>query len=292
MRYCITPAPSRRATIPTARSRATPTNSARIATRPPAGTSPLSKAGSTTCSVAQPSTQASATVRAPNSRLPSVDNVKIHGSRRIATPMTAKPSRSVPSAFLTGTTLRSDHDRDVPDRTHRALRRGVAGRCRPADPLRRLDGQGPRRAPARPGAQPRRGRDRRPAAGWPDRARLPAGPSLRLRGPRRAAPRRTTAALAVRPPEGGDGGEHGRVLRAPRGHPACAAGVGPAHPSRRGGEAALVDGAYGGEADDPQGPGGRHDREQRHRLARGAQGRCPDGRRARAPERAHVVHVR
>src|SRR3954449_10746910 len=285
MRYCITPAPSRHATIPTARSRATPTNSARTATRPPAGTSPLSKAGSTTWSVAQPRTQASATVSAPNSRLPSVDNVKIHGSRRIATPRTAKPSRRVPSPFLTRTTLRSGHDPDVPDRTQRALRPRVAGRRRPADPLRGLVRQGPRRAPAGPGDEPGRGRDRRPAAGRADRVGLPAGPPPRLRGPRREAPQRTAAALAVRRPEGGDGGEHGGVLRAPRGHPACPARVGAAHAGRRGGEAALVDGAYGGQADDPQGPGGRHDREQRDRLPGRAQGRRPDGGRARAAER-------
>src|SRR3954447_17725440 len=229
MRYCITPAPSRRATIPTARSSATPTNRARIATSPPAGTTPSSKAGSTTCSVAQPSTHASATVRAPKSRLPSVDSVKIHGSRRIATPMTAKPSRRVPSPFLTSTTLRSGHDPDVPDRAQRALRRGAAGRRRPADALRGLDGQGPRRAPAGPGDEPGRGRDRRPAPGRADRVGLPAGPPLRLRGPRREAPQRTAAALAVRRPEGGDGGEHGGVLRAPRGHPACPARVGAAH---------------------------------------------------------------
>ncbi len=63
--------------------------------------SPSSKAGSTTWSVDQPSTQASATVSAPNSTLPSVERVKIHGSRRMATPRTANPSRSVPSLFVT-----------------------------------------------------------------------------------------------------------------------------------------------------------------------------------------------
>ncbi len=68
---------------------------------------PVSKAGSTTWSVDQPSTQASATVSAPKSTLPSVERVKIHGSRRIATPRTANPSRSVPSPSFTGPTLRS-----------------------------------------------------------------------------------------------------------------------------------------------------------------------------------------
>src|SRR3954447_11286707 len=96
MRYCITPAPRRRATMPTARRIATPTNSARMASSPPTSTTPSSKAGSTTWSVDQPSTHASATVSAPNRRLPSVESVKIHGSRRMATPSTAKPSRNVP----------------------------------------------------------------------------------------------------------------------------------------------------------------------------------------------------
>ncbi len=63
---------------------------------------PSSKAGSTTWSVDQPSTQASATVSAPNSTLPRVERVKIHGSRRIATPRTRNPSRSVPVTLAHG----------------------------------------------------------------------------------------------------------------------------------------------------------------------------------------------
>ena len=81
--------------MPTARRTATPRNSASTATRPPQPYSPVLNAGSTTWSVDQPSTQASATVSAPNSSDPSVDRVNTHGSRRIATPSTPKPSRSV-----------------------------------------------------------------------------------------------------------------------------------------------------------------------------------------------------
>ena len=81
--------------MPTARRIATPTKRARIATRPPVVVAPVSKAGSTTWSVAQPSTQASATVRAPKSTLPSVETVKTHGSRRIATPSTRNPPMRV-----------------------------------------------------------------------------------------------------------------------------------------------------------------------------------------------------
>src|SRR4051794_10618205 len=102
MRYCMTPAPSRRATMPTARSSATPTKSPRMASSPPGRTSPSWKAGSTTWSVDQPSTQASATVSAPKSRLPRVERVKINGSRRMATPRTAKPSRRVPRSLDLG----------------------------------------------------------------------------------------------------------------------------------------------------------------------------------------------
>ena len=83
--------------------------------RPPAGSPPRrrararrsghrssssrsSNAGSSTWSVAQPSTHASATVSAPKSRLPAVESEKISGWRRIATPSTRKPSRSVDPA--------------------------------------------------------------------------------------------------------------------------------------------------------------------------------------------------
>ena len=85
MRYCMIPAPSRRATIPTARRSATPRNSASTATSRLLSISPSLKAGSSTWSVDQPSTQASATVRAPKSRLPTVESVKIQGSRLMAT---------------------------------------------------------------------------------------------------------------------------------------------------------------------------------------------------------------
>ena len=91
MRYCMMPAPSRRATMPTARSSATPRNSASTATSRLLSISPFLNAGSTTCWVDQPSTHASATVRAPKSRLPIVDSVNTHGSRLIATQMTAEP---------------------------------------------------------------------------------------------------------------------------------------------------------------------------------------------------------
>src|SRR4051794_3718951 len=96
MRYCITPAPSRRATMPTARRSATPTNSPTMVTSPPGRGSPSLKAGRTTWSVDQPRTHASATVSAPNSRLPRVDSVKMPRSRRMATASTANPSRRVP----------------------------------------------------------------------------------------------------------------------------------------------------------------------------------------------------
>ena len=91
MRYCMMPAPRRRATMPTARRMATPRNSAKIAISPPVVVAPLSKAGSTTLSVDQPSTHASATVSAPKSRLPSVESVKTQGSWRMATPSTWNP---------------------------------------------------------------------------------------------------------------------------------------------------------------------------------------------------------
>src|SRR5215213_9838970 len=95
MRYCMTPAPSRRATMPTARRIATPRKRAMTATSRPLPISASRKAGSTTWSVAQPRTQASATVSAPNSTLPSVDRAKMPRSRRIATQSTANPSRVV-----------------------------------------------------------------------------------------------------------------------------------------------------------------------------------------------------
>ena len=90
----MTPAPSRRATMPTARSRATPTNSPRTAQRIAEEISPFSNSGSTACWVDQPSTHASATVSAPRT-LPSVDRVKTQGSRRMPTASTANPSRRV-----------------------------------------------------------------------------------------------------------------------------------------------------------------------------------------------------
>ncbi len=95
MRYCMMPAPSRRATMPTARSSATPRNSASTASSMSAPISPSRNAGSRTWSVDQPSTQASATVRAPKSTLPIVERVKIQGSRLIATHSTPKPSEVV-----------------------------------------------------------------------------------------------------------------------------------------------------------------------------------------------------
>ena len=79
--------------MPTARRIATPRNSASTAQSRPLSISPVSNAGSTTWSVDQPSTQASATVSAPKSTLPSVESAKIHGSRRIAT---SEDARSPP----------------------------------------------------------------------------------------------------------------------------------------------------------------------------------------------------
>ena len=95
IRYCITPAPQRRATMLTPRTIATPMKSATAVTSAPSGATPSSKAGSTTLSVAQPSTQASATVSAPKSSAPTVEMVNTHGSRRMATPSTSKPRRRV-----------------------------------------------------------------------------------------------------------------------------------------------------------------------------------------------------
>src|SRR3546814_4206705 len=91
----MSPAPSLRATIPTARRMATPTKSPRTAHRIEASISPVSKAGMIACSVDHPSTQASATVSAPNRMLPRVEAANTHGSLRIATPRTRKPSRIV-----------------------------------------------------------------------------------------------------------------------------------------------------------------------------------------------------
>ena len=105
MRYCMMPAPSRRATMPTARSRATPRKSASTATSSSVAISPFSNAGITTCWVDQPSTHASATVRAPKSRLPIVDSVNTQGSRLIATQMTRNPSRVVAARVVTTDSL-------------------------------------------------------------------------------------------------------------------------------------------------------------------------------------------
>ena len=96
IRNCMIPAPSRRATMPTARSSATPMKSAKTATSRSVPISPFSKAGSTTWSVAQPSTQASATVSVPKITLPRVETAKIHGSRLIPTQSTASPAVVVP----------------------------------------------------------------------------------------------------------------------------------------------------------------------------------------------------
>ena len=63
-----------------------------VVIRRPAVVAPSSKAGSSTLSVDQPSTHASATVSAPKSTLPSVERAKIHGSRLMATPRTRNPS--------------------------------------------------------------------------------------------------------------------------------------------------------------------------------------------------------
>ena len=127
--------------MPTARRIATPRNSAKIATRPLVVVVPVSKAGSTTLSVDQPSTQASATVRAPNSTLPSVERVKTQGSRRMATPSTRKPSIKVEvfGARLTGSSverpLRGDRHNECNPRW--GLRHSasgfVTGRCRAAE---------------------------------------------------------------------------------------------------------------------------------------------------------------
>ena len=65
--------------MPTARRIATPMNSAEDRPEQAGVDLAVAKAGSTTWSVDQPSTQASATVSAPKSRLPMVERVKIHG---------------------------------------------------------------------------------------------------------------------------------------------------------------------------------------------------------------------
>ena len=64
-RYCMTPAPSRRPTIPAALSTATPRISAAAPARAPAVVSPSLNAGTITSSVIRPSTQADATVMKP-----------------------------------------------------------------------------------------------------------------------------------------------------------------------------------------------------------------------------------
>src|SRR5687767_4945155 len=96
MRYCMMPAPQRRATMLTPRTIATPTNRAAAVTSAPVVATPVSNAGSTTLSADQPSTQASATVRAPNRIAPTVETLNTHGSLRTATLRTVNPSRRVP----------------------------------------------------------------------------------------------------------------------------------------------------------------------------------------------------
>ena len=168
-------------------------------------------AGSTTWSVAQPSTQASATVSAPKRRLPRWRGRRCRGSRLIATPSTAKPLARRRPAWLaparpspwcatpSGPSVPPDlrpsgystpptpYQRDAgpltrlrrmtrallrPTRARRPLRpRPGARRGRP-HAVRRLDRQGPGRPPAGARAQPAGGRrDRGPAAVRPDRAR-------------------------------------------------------------------------------------------------------------------------
>src|SRR5689334_16354732 len=237
MRYCMTPAPSRRATMPTARRMATPRKSATIVTRPPGRTSPSWNAGSTTWSVDQPSTQASATVSAPNSTLPRVERVKIHGSRRMATPRTRKPSRSVPSRFVTGPPYDRQHDETRADRARRPVRHRPPGRAGPADALRRVGREGPGRAPAGPGGQPGRRRHRGEAAGEGARPRDAPGRATAVHRAGREAPARSAGVVAVRRPQAGRDAEHAGVLRAPRGHPPGAAGLDGTHARRGRGEA-------------------------------------------------------
>src|SRR3954452_2774035 len=256
MRYCITPAPRRRATMPTARRIATPTNSARMVSSPPTSTTPSSKAGSTTWSVDQPRTHASATVSAPNRRLPSVESVKIHGSRRVATPSTAKPSRNVPrwsevsrdAGLLTTPTLRSAYADSGPNRTRGAVPDGTTGGRGPAHAERRVDGQGPRGAPAGARTQPGGARHRRLAPGRAHRAGVPAGRTPGLHGARGQASRRPAPPVAVLTAQGRRPPEWLGVLRAPRGHPARAADLGP--PGAAGGGRAdpVVDAQDGREA--------------------------------------------
>ena len=220
------PAPSRRATMPTARRIATPRNSARMATSPPVVVVPVSKAGSSTWSVAQPSTQASATVSAPKSTLPSVESVKTQGSRRMATPRTRNPASRVESVWasarLTGSEPhqrwshnarnprcaprhsahrisprgrrdpRIAHGADVAHRACRPVQHRPRGRRGRPHAVRGLDGQGPGHPPARPRARPaRRPRHPDPPA---RRAHRPLGdaqagePGLHLAG--RAGPQR------------------------------------------------------------------------------------------------------
>ena len=231
---------------------------------------PSSKAGSTTWSVDQPSTQASATVSAPKSRLPSVESAKIHGSRRIATASTPNPARVVDPCRPARSSVTSstapvcapgrpdarrlpreprgavrvfpDADRSADSAPrlpspHDPLPRPTGtlelcdlalrpGRGRP-HPLRGLGRQGPRRAPAGPGAPPaRRGRDRRPRALRARRAGDDQGEAPRLRGAGREGAR--PRVHAVRPAAGGPPGQHAGVLRPPRGPAPGAARLGAA----------------------------------------------------------------
>src|SRR3954452_10141182 len=100
----------------------------------------------------------------------------------MATPSTAKPSRNVPrwsevsrdAGLLTTPTLRSAYDISGPNRTRGAVPDGGAGGRGPAHAQRRVDGQGPRGAPAGARAQPGGSGHRRVAPGRSHRARVPA----------------------------------------------------------------------------------------------------------------------
>ena len=75
---------------------------------------PVSKAGRTTLSADQPSTQASATVSAPKTSDPSVEIANIRGSRRIATPSTPKPVPEGAAAGISGAGCAGGTSRPTP----------------------------------------------------------------------------------------------------------------------------------------------------------------------------------
>ena len=246
----------------TPRTIATPMNSASAVTSPPVVATPVSKAGSTTLSADQPSTQASATVSAPKRTAPSVE---IGEHPRLAPDRDAEDREPVPqgaasvdasgravTTLLGGGCGRGRHTARDSLRPHSPT---VGGRSAggsvgsPGDLLRCLTNapcsapwpsssaptrprcaatgpSGPRRPPARPGGQPGRRRAsscRRWAASSTERA---TGSSQRgVRRPGDAAAARPAALVAVRAAEGRRAAQPAGVLRPPRGRTPRAAGL-------------------------------------------------------------------